>query len=90
MKSHTLQLYSPARLTVYAAPPTICSRFEKHCGSRAKKWRTSLRVEEEGTAGEVPMTVGHWLAIRGIHIKVRGWGGLGWGVLVGGWVGAGG
>ena len=30
-----------------------CSRFERHCGSKAKKWRTSLRVEPGEAGGTV-------------------------------------
>ncbi|GAB4823890.1 hypothetical protein N2152v2_010936 [Parachlorella kessleri] len=52
------------------------SRFEKHCGSKAKKWRTSLRVEP-GSCPEVklsdpPMPVGHYLAMKGMGIKGKG------------------
>ncbi len=33
-----------ARLTRGCCPLGHCSRWEKHCGSKAKKWRISLRV----------------------------------------------
>lgn len=50
------------------------SRFEKHCGSKAKKWRTSLRVEPgscpEVRAGDPPMPVGQYLSLKGVGFKV--------------------
>jgi hypothetical protein len=45
------------------------TRFERHAGSRAKKWRASLRVEP-GSAPECPaggpsISLGQWLDARG-------------------------
>lgn len=52
------------------------SHWERHAGSRCKKWRCSLRVEP-GTCGEVPaggapMPVGAWLSQRGVVLKASG------------------
>ncbi|PRW59071.1 Mitochondrial import receptor subunit TOM40-1 [Chlorella sorokiniana] len=52
------------------------SRWEKHCGSKAKKWRISLRVVP-GSCPEVklndpPMAVGTWLDLKGIHVTGTG------------------
>lgn len=46
------------------------TRFERHCGSRAKKWRLSLRIEpgsvpECGPADQ-PLSLGQWLDGKGL------------------------
>jgi hypothetical protein len=51
------------------------SRFERHCGSRSKKWRTSLRVLPgscpEVALGEMPMALGTWLGLKGLAVGPR-------------------
>lgn len=45
------------------------TRFERHTGSKAKKWRLSLRIQPgsvpECPVGEPPMPLGQWLELRG-------------------------
>jgi hypothetical protein len=46
------------------------TRFERHCGSKAKKWRLSLRIDPGATpecpAGEPPLALGQWLDSKGL------------------------
>lgn len=46
------------------------TRFERHCGSKAKKWRLSIRIDPgsvpECPSGDQPLPLGHWLDIKGV------------------------
>lgn len=46
------------------------TRFERHTGSKAKKWRLSLRIEpgvvKECPLGDQPMPLGQWLEMKGM------------------------
>ncbi|KAL6769501.1 hypothetical protein ACKKBG_A31275 [Auxenochlorella protothecoides x Auxenochlorella symbiontica] len=46
------------------------TRFERHSGSKAKKWRLSLRIDPgavpECPPGDAPMPIGQWLDARGV------------------------
>ena len=46
------------------------TRFERHSGSKAKKWRISLRIDPgsvpEVPEGDPPMALGQWLEAKGV------------------------
>lgn len=55
----------------YDRPIFSLTRYERHSGSKAKKWRLSLRIQPgavpECPRGASPLPIGHWLSMRGLH-----------------------
>lgn len=56
--------------SIYSASVCSFTRFERHSGSKAKKWRLSLRIDPgsipECAAHEPPLPLGQWLDMRGL------------------------